>query len=386
MRVGDGVPSFVLDSASGLKEDFDITLLAPRVKDSVRQHRLDDVQIRRFAYFPRRWERLADDAIMPQLGKKPILWFQAISLTACMFFAALRESRREGVALVHAHWILPAGLIAMMVARILRTPFIVTARGSDVFALNSRLQRRAKQYVVTSADSLVVTSHSMIERLGAHQAVVQPSGIDLDKWKTAVAPRNPVFGRVLFVGRLARNKGAHVAIRSLSGIPDAHLHVVGDGPERPELESLARSAGVAERVRFIGHADRESLAQEYRHAMCIVIPSLIGEDGAQEGTPNVLGEAAACGVPIVASALSGLAECIEHEVTGLLVPPGDELGLREALQQLLENEQFRNELAHAGQSELAPILSVEKTLQTYRHLYRRALGYHESTARSHADE
>ena len=369
IRVGDGTPSFVVEGTSALIDDFGITIVAPRVKGSKREDVLEGVLVRRFAYFPKRWERLADDAIVPQLGQSPLLWLQALCLTAAMLVAAHRETRRARVDLVHAQWILPAGLVAIILKGILRIPAVITARGSDVFTMNARPILRLKRRLVQRADAVVVTSESMIAPLEISGAIVQPSGVDVARWERATSPRHPEHGIVLFVGRLARNKGAHIAIGCLRDLPDVQLRIIGDGPERQRLESLAHSSGVSDRVTFLGRANRVTVENEYRRAMCVVIPSLIGADGAQEGTPNVLGEAVASGVPVVASALSGLAELIEHEKTGLLVPPGDEESLRRALKRLVECERLRDMLSLHARTNLAPRLSRQKTVVVHRELY-----------------
>lgn len=375
IRVGDGTPSFVLEGASALIDDFDITILAPRVKGAKREDVLEGVLVRRFAYFPKRWERLADDAIMPQLGQSPLLWLQALCLTAAMLVAAYRETRRARVDLVHAQWILPAGLVGIILKGTLRLPAVITARGSDVFTMNSPPILRLKRRLVQRADDVVVTSLSMIAPLDISGAIVQPSGVDVERWGRATSPRNPEHGIVLFVGRLARNKGAHIAIGCLHGLPDVQLRIIGDGPERPRLESLAHSIGVSDRVTFLGRADRVTVENEYRRAACVVIPSLIGADGAQEGTPNVLGEAVASGVPVVASALTGLAELIDHGRTGLLVSPGDEAGLRQALRRLVASEHLREEIALNARLHLAPRLSRRKAMQVHRELYLKHSGF-----------
>src|SRR6478752_2389597 len=129
---GDGTPEFVLTlSADLVRRGHLVTVVVPRVAGSAEQELMDGVRVHRFGYFPRRWESLADGAIMPNLRQKPIRWLQAPSLLVSFWLTARREARRTQADVVQAHWVVPAGLIARLLGR----PYVITAHGADAYTL-----------------------------------------------------------------------------------------------------------------------------------------------------------------------------------------------------------------------------------------------------------
>jgi hypothetical protein len=164
LRSGDGTPSFILDNLVSLTHECEIVVLAPRIAESGRWTAQDGLTVRRFAYFPRRWESLADDAIMPQIGRAPWLWLQAASMTVAMLLVSIREHRRFRPDLVHAQWIVPSGLIAAILRLIFRTPYVLTSHGADAHLLNRwpihPLKRIASGTPADSSASVMRSSRS----------------------------------------------------------------------------------------------------------------------------------------------------------------------------------------------------------------------------------
>jgi glycosyltransferase involved in cell wall biosynthesis len=98
----------------------------------------------------------------------------------------------------------------------------------------------------------------------------------------------------------------------------------------------------------VGHADRATVLREYQGAQIVAVPSRLGAGGDQDGTPVVLMEAMALGIPVIASSLGGIAEQVTHDETGLLVEPDDPASLAAALDRLLIEPGTRNRLAAAA--------------------------------------
>jgi glycosyltransferase involved in cell wall biosynthesis len=146
----------------------------------------------------------------------------------------------------------------------------------------------------------------------------------------------PLF---VYAGRLGREKGVDVLLRALARVRAgglaARLRIVGDGPLRRPLEQLARSLGLEEAVAFRGHVPAPEVEAELRDAWALVAPSVWAEPFGL-----VAPEAIVRGVPVVASAAGGLAESVEHGVSGLLVRNGDEDGLAESLAAVASRRAF----------------------------------------------
>jgi glycosyltransferase involved in cell wall biosynthesis len=239
---------------------------------------------------------------------------------------------------IHAHWLLPGGLVALVVSRLLSIPYVVTVHGADAFALRAAGLQRLKRVIMRNAKVVALTSGALGEAVPSVPSVPQPvipMGVDVDGLASGVGAREPVFGQLLFVGRLAEKKGVDVLLRALAEVAEARLVVGGDGPDAPGLRALSRRLGIGDRVRFVGRLSRAGLREELRRAYAVVIPSRVAADGDQDTTPLVMSESMSAGVPVIASRLGGLAEQIEPGVTGLLAEPGSARSLAEVLRQAL---------------------------------------------------
>lgn len=327
---------------------FTTIVLVPRVPGAVRHEQADGFEVRRFRYFPRRYEDLAHGAILDNLRARPTRWLQVAPLLVAEAFALRRLVREFAPDVVHVHWLLPQGLVARIVAR--RVPQVLTTLGGDVYALQGPLPRLLKGWVVRGASVLTAMNEDMRQRLidlGADpsKTFVAPMGADVATVRAHAGGVERVGGRLLFAGRLVEKKGAAVLLDALSahdGSPPWSLDLVGDGPLRAPL--AARAAALGGSVRFLGTQDREALARSMGACEVFVLPSVPAGSGDQDGLPVVLLEAMAAGCAVVASRLPGIAEVVRDGVDGLLVPPGDASALRAAILRLLDDARLRTRL------------------------------------------
>jgi len=349
-RLDDGVPAFVYDIAEQEAEDFEVTVLTPRVPGAATRETMGAVTVIRFPYFPRRWEDLADGAILDNLRARRSRWLQVVPLLIGQMRAIRREVARSRPDAIHAHWVIPQGMSAVLVAP--SVPLLVTTHGGDIYALNNAIFGRIKRRVLRTAKAVTTVNAEMISRLeewGVDEAKLSllPMGVPLDQAAEAKAGAVQVPGRLLVVGRLVEKKGIGVLLDALRNNVDAEgwsLVIVGDGPIRAELE--AASAGLP--VEFRGQQSREEVLGEMAAASVLVLPSVSAASGDQEGLPVVLLEAAAMGSAIVASDLPGINEALTNEKNGLLVPQRDAAALGRALTRLLGDTTLRERLGAAA--------------------------------------
>jgi glycosyltransferase involved in cell wall biosynthesis len=365
----DGTPQFVLDLSLGLQPRFDVCIVAPRVRGARSEESVEGVRIERFAYFPRRWESLADGAILPNLKSRPLTAGQVPFLVSAFLGAALRTARRWRPDVIHAHWLLPGGFVALAVSRLLSIPYVVTVHGADAFALKGPGLERLKRRIMSNAAVVGLTSGALAEAVPEVPSVPQPvipMGVDVGGIASGVGSREPVFGRLLFVGRLAEKKGADVLLRAVAQVPEATVLLGGDGPDAAQLEALSAELGLGERVRFAGRLSRPRLLEELRSAYAVVVPSRVAADGDQDTTPLVMSESMSAGVPVIASRLGGLAERIEPGVTGLLAEPGSAESLAEALRQALADPaQLESQARRARERIQGSELDLSTTVARY---------------------
>jgi colanic acid/amylovoran biosynthesis glycosyltransferase len=367
---GDGTPEFVLTLSQALAESFAVTILSPRVPLAPLRERQGDVAIVRFPYFPRRWEGLADGAILPNLKAHRWRLLEVPPLMGSFRRHALRLAREMQPDVVHAHWMIPAGMVAMSLKRRLGIPYVLTVHGADAYALQGRVFRAMKARVSREAHTVSAVSRDIASVIGLPEAeaaaLTVPMGVDVEAIRGVVGERSPVHGRFLFVGRLAEKKGVDVLVEAMDGVAGGSLVVVGDGPERPALESLATRVGVASRVTFTGRLPKARVMDQLRQAHALVIPSRVARSGDQEGTPVVLAEAMAAGVPVIASRLGGMAELVQPGLTGLVVEPGSVRSLREALVEALTRPDDLRRLATEAAERMPQTLDIGVTSDRYR--------------------
>jgi len=201
------------------------------------------------------------------------------------------------------------------------------------------------------------------ERVSRWRIRVIPNGIDLSPCVER-APGRPIR-RIVTVANLRREKAHEVLFQAartvLRRYPDVEFVVAGDGPRRQELEAMTYRLGIASRVRFLGHC--EHVASVLAESDAFVLPSR------SEAFPNSVLEAMASGLPIVASRVGGILELIEHQRTGVLVPPDDERALSYALLDLIQWSGHAAALGRAARRAVETRYSFDRMVAAYERLY-----------------
>lgn len=331
---GDGTPAFVRDLALRESDSFETLVVVPRVPGAVAFERDGRLSVRRFAYFPRRWEDLAHGAIIENLRSRRSRWLQVVPFFVAEMIAVRRAVREFRPDVVHAHWIIPQGVVLALAAP--RLPRVVTTLGGDLYALRTGLLQRLKAWVVRGSRSVTVMNEEMaaiVRDLGGRDVRVAPMGADLDSFRGNAARVRGANGplRLLFVGRLVEKKGLQVLLEALRSLEeDLPLTVVGDGPLLEEMQRQAQGMDVA----FVGQLGRAELAKAYAEADVVVVPSVTAASGDKDGLPVAMLEAMGSGCMVVASDLPGLNEAVVAGVSGVLVPSGDSAAIAHCLQEL----------------------------------------------------
>lgn len=370
---GDTLPAFVLRLCQFLqREGVESLVLAPHAPGLARRERLEGVDCRRFRYAPAALERLAyGGGMLANIKASPWLWAVLPGFLLAMFLQALWLLRRHRLRVLHAHWVVPQGLVAAMLRCLLgsRLRLVITAHGSDLQADMGGLVHRLRVWAMRQADVLAVVSEGLRERALAlgippERVVVAPMGVDTRCFRP---PRVAVRRDLLFVGRLVEGKGCAHLIAAFSLLapkyPGLCLRLVGDGPERAPLERQVADLGLATRVVFSGALPAPSVADAMREAVLLVMPSL------QEGLGLVAAEALACACPVVASGIAGIRDVVRDGRTGLLVPPGDAPALAAAIAGLLTDPARAAALADAGLADVEARFAWPSVARGYRELY-----------------
>jgi glycosyltransferase involved in cell wall biosynthesis len=346
--VSDSTPPFVFQLCSHLLPHLDVTVLTPAVRKALEAETLQGVKVRRFHYFwPRSLERLADGAILENLSRSRWLYLQTPFLVLFELIAAFRLARTMRPDVIHAHWFVPQGIVAVLVGRILKIPVVITAHGADVYGLRGRLLDALRRALASRCEAITVVSRDMATKLPdvtsrrGEPPRVMPMGVDSERFSARPEPGEDSDHTVLFVGRLAKKKGVEYLIRAFPDVlarhPDARLVVVGDGPCRGELETLSSQLGLADRVRFAGAQPPAELPRFYGGSRVFLAPSVVAMSGDTDGLPVVLPEAMAAGCPAVGTSVGGIPDIVVSGRTGLVVEPRSPEALAAAINQLLDS-------------------------------------------------
>lgn len=377
----DDEPRFVLDLSRNLAESADILVLAPHTPGAAREETLEGVRVVRFRYFFTRWQAVAyRGGIKARLRTNPLVYLQLPFFFAALWLALRRAIREWSPDLVHAHWIIPQGLLACLAARG-AVPILCTSHGGDLHALRGPLFDRLRSWTVRRCAAISVVSESMVASIRAareNQSVnVIPMGTDLTS--VFVPPLDPLTRKsdqILFVGRLVEKKGVSYLLEALVDLRDSgvRLTIAGDGPLRDALCQKAKALGIADRVEFLGSVRHKDLPPLYQRAALAVFPFAVARDGDQEGFGLVLVEAMGCGCPVIASDLPAVRDTVDPGVTGVLTPPGDVPSLSFAIRRVLSDQTLRMQLARAARTRVLERFDWSTIAFSYRRLIERTVG------------
>lgn len=358
-RTGDGTPQFVRDLATAEAMGYDTTVLVPSVPGGASRESDSALKVRRFRYFPRRWEDLADGAILENLRSRKSRWAQVLPFFLAEVMAIRRQVQAAEPDVIHVHWLIPQGLAALIAAP--HVPKLVTSHGGDIYGLRDWVSRKLIRAVLKNADAVTTVNTEMRDRLlelGAKPATtfVLSMGADVAEIRPLAAAVERRADRIVFIGRLVEKKGVSVLLEALRLLVEDRydLRVVGDGPLRSQLTD--ESSGLP--ITFTGVLGREALAAELGAASIAVFPSVSAASGDQDGLPVALLEAMSVGCAVVASNLPGLRDAVEDGVSGLLTTPGSAEELAAALRRLLGDPQLCDQLGRAAAAR-AESFSVE---------------------------
>jgi glycosyltransferase involved in cell wall biosynthesis len=364
---GDVAGAFILRLARALGEGgTEVRVLAPAGAQLAAAETIDGIAVRRFRYAPRTWETLAYTGTMAEQVAGSFRGKAALAGMLGRGALAVRSAAAEFAPdVIHAHWWFPAGLLVH--ASLSRRPLVTTLHGSDVrLARASAWAPLLFRHVLATSAAVTAVSGFLADEARAMapraNIAVEPMPVDVELFSPGAGARSP--DRFLFVGRLNAQKGIALLLEALAATEAvASLDVVGDGPDRAELESSARALGLSGRVRWLGALPQEQLVPLYRAAAAVVIPS----EG--EGLGLVAVEAQLCETPVIAFRSGGLPDVVSDGVTGLLTPPGDVRALAAAMDALLARADRGAPLGRAGRDAALARFSPAVAATHYQSIY-----------------
>ncbi|MEM7052357.1 MAG: glycosyltransferase [Acidobacteriota bacterium] len=380
---------FIRDLARGLVRGGDrVTVLTPHTAGLAASWDDGGVAVESFRYAPEKLEVLGYSRSLE--ADETVKGGAALAAPFYAFGArrALRRRLRGGrpgqppFDLVHAHWVVPNGVVASYGHG--AVPLAIGLHGSDVFMAEKALFRPFVRRALGRAGLLTGCSPELVDRVRAlgfpeSASRVIPYGVDTAAFHPAAARGASSTWRerlgipvdaplALGVGRMATKKGFHVLISALDALfahaPEAHLVLAGGGDLQEEL--VRRAAAWSHRVHFPGAVLRDTLPDLYRAADVFVLPAVHDAKGNVDGLPNVILEAMASGLPVVASGISGIPLAVDDGVHGRLVAEGDGAAVATALGNLLADPGARREMGSRARAKAEAELTWDAVAARYR--------------------
>ena len=263
---------------------------------------------------------------------------------------------RLGSPPLYVHFAHKPGTYGRFAARLAGVPYALSAHAKDVWLTGpEELRAKAREAATVLTCTEEVRAHIRELADGATQVHRIYHGVEVPGSAPMVdGNATPV---ILAVARLVEKKGLETLVRAAALLrlqgADFRVRIAGEGPEWARLQRLVHELGVADRVAFLGPLMEVEVRAEYRRAAVFALPCRVLENGDRDGLPNAVVEAMAHGLPVASTTLAGVREAVVDGECGLLVPPGDELGLAGALQRLLSDGALRSRLGAQARRRVA---------------------------------
>jgi colanic acid/amylovoran biosynthesis glycosyltransferase len=268
---------------------------------------------------------------------------------------------------VHAHFANHPAVSALIIHRLTGIPFSFTARGSDVQVDRRMLKEKveAAQFVITvSADNKQI----MVDECGpsvSNKIHVIYGGVDVDRLSPQFTNRTAGPLKILCVARLEEVKGHTYLVEACRILRQRGVafecRLVGEGPLFKQIEMQIKQTGLGKEIQLVGPLSYQEVIKEMARADVVVLQTAPTAQGDREGIPNVLKEAMACGLPVVACGVGGIPELVDHERTGILVALKNPDALADALQRLYEDSALRTRLGRAGREKIVQEFNLKSS-------------------------
>jgi colanic acid/amylovoran biosynthesis glycosyltransferase len=301
----------------------------------------------------------------------------------------IRNLRAESPSIVHAHFATDA-VQAMPIAKALDVPLIVSLHGHDVTATDAHFQKeflgrhflRHRKQLFDFASGFICVSASIRDaalRAGfpERKLHIHYTGIDCERFRAGDGGRDPQL--ILFVGRLVEKKGCEYLLRAMVVVqrhhPEARVEIIGDGPLRSRLESIAASLGV--RASFRGMQNPAEVLRSMSRARILCNPSVTAASGDMEGFGMVFAEAQAVGTPVVSFFHGAIPEAVSHGTTGLLSPERKVCPLANSLCVLLEDDRLWSDMSWNARRWVEERFDIARQTKSLEALYDECVENHQ---------
>ncbi|MDH3461949.1 MAG: glycosyltransferase family 4 protein, partial [Burkholderiaceae bacterium] len=273
----------------------------------------------------------------------------------------------DGVKHLHTHFISKPADVAQLAARMGAIRFSISAHAKDIYlSAPNDLRRKlsAACFTVTCTEANLETLAQIAPDAAIHRMY---HGVDYEQFHPRCREPDGAAPLILSVGRLREKKGLDTLIEACRLLHEQRqafrCEIIGYGEEHDRLQARIVQAGLVSQVRLLGKLPREQVIARYARATVYVQPSRITANGDRDGIPNVLLEAMAIGLPVVATDVSGIPELVRDGHNGVLVPPDNPASLCDAITALLGQPQLCDQLGRRARDTVTQSFDNDHNLQ-----------------------
>jgi len=359
----------------------EMRVITPAQNDAVGRMTVDGISVLAFRYALRRGGHVLtslDGGIPEAMRRSPLARLQVPAMLARFCAAAAKQARWADV--IHANW-LGAGIAGAAARMLSGTPMVLTLRGDDAYNIRDSLMwRTVGKAVFRRCAAVTAVSENMPPIIDPYlparcrPAVAPAFGVDSELFHPPAAgtPRHDGKSlRGLFVGNIVKAKGVDLLLKALAGCRSEweRFEFIGAGPDADRMRALADELELGDSIVWTGRAAPQAVAERMRAADFFVLPSL------SEGRPNVVMEAMASALPIIATRVGGIPHMLSDGQTGLLVPPGDVEGLTAAVTELCRSEELRDRLGRNAREHIdRENLTWDRTAEEFEKIFKQVCG------------
>ncbi|HEX9665710.1 MAG TPA: glycosyltransferase [Thermodesulfobacteriota bacterium] len=286
--------------------------------------------------------------------------------------------------IVHCHFGGKGNLGALLKSvDVIKGKVVTTFYGYDISGAVKKHGEGLYNILFKEGDAFFAISEKMKKQLiemGCSKEKVSVHRLGVDTDKICCSPRHTEDNgqvKLLTIARLVEKKGVEYGIRAAAQVlkkyPQIEYDIVGDGPLRSDLESLIYALGLDERIKLLGWKQQEEIIELLNNADILLAPSSTAENGDQEGTPTVIIEALAKGLPVLSTYHSAIPELVQDTKSGFLVAERDVNGLSEKLTYLVEHKQLWSEMGKEGHKHVEDNHDINKLNDQLVNLYRQLM-------------
>lgn len=345
-------------------------------------------------YFRTLWHVVRGSVRNPiHLLKTLVLFPKAVELADRMV--------RQGIGHVHAHWATYPTTVAMVISKLTGLTYSFTAHAWDISLIRTLLPEKVRQarFVVTCTKENQVALRAMLPKGNEQKICLNYHGISIERFTNVDRVTSNEVPTITSCGALFERKGFADLIHACGILKRQdrrfRCFIIGEGPQRRQLEALMEAEGVREDVTLLGAIPQAEVIRHYARSDLFVLPCVTRslsvpdpeadlvkaleawfegkESVIKDGIPNVLAEAMAMGIPAVSTWISGIPELIRDEINGVLVPPRDPARLAQAMERLLADPELRNRLGRRGAADVRTYFDREKNASVLCEIFIRNL-------------